>query len=100
MPHATKPVLSRTLFWDVDYTVLDHDKSYRFVIERVLERGTLKEWHEIKTYYGLTKIQEAALEARYLNKKVLHFCSAIFNLPINQFECYKHQQSNPPLWPL
>lgn len=90
--------LSKTLFWDCDFSKIDWDKSYSFVIQRVLERGTLDEWFDIKKHYGMEKIKETVLNARYLNKKVLSFCSTIFDVPKEDFRCYKLQQLNPGHW--
>ncbi len=92
------PNLSATLFWDVDYNQIQWEKNYRFVIERVLERGTLDDWREIKRVYGLDKIREAALQARSLDRTTLSFCSTIFRVPIDQFRCYILQRSNPAPW--
>ena len=86
--------LSRNIFWDVDYDTLDWEKHSRFVICRVLERGEMNDWFEIKKYYGVEKIKEAAVAARSLNPKVLHFCSNYFQVPLNQFRCYH----TPPWW--
>ena len=95
-----KPELNPLLFWDVDFLNLNYEAKARFVIERVLERGSLSDWKEIKRYYGLDKIKGAALEIRYLTKKTLNFCSIYFNIPITEFRCYKLQQFTPPLWQL
>ena len=40
---TAKPNLRQSLSWDVDYTNIQWNKNYRFVIEWVLERGTLEE---------------------------------------------------------
>lgn len=95
-----KPKLSRTIFWDIDFSKIDYDGKYRFVIERVIERGDLNDWKEIKRYYGLGKIKEAVLNARYLTKITMRFCSVYFDVPIEKFRCYKLQQSTDPHWPL
>ncbi len=92
--------LNPLLFWDCDYTKIDFEKNYGFVIERVLERGSFDDWFAIKKYYGMDKIKQAVLNARFLNKKVLAFCSVIFDTPQQEFRCYKLQQLNPGLWPL
>ena len=47
-----RPDISGTLLWEYDLTVFNWDKSYKIVIERVLERGNLPEWKEIVLFYG------------------------------------------------
>ena len=99
MPLTAKPKLTHNLFWDVDHAHLDYDNYYRFVIERVLERGDMCDWREIKRYYGLEKIKEAVLQARWLSNKTWHFCSAIFDIPLEKFRCYTFRQLAPKDYP-
>ncbi len=42
-----KPTLNKALFWDTDYQDIDYEKHARFVIERVVTRGNLKDWKEL-----------------------------------------------------
>jgi len=42
--------------WEYDLETFNYDKSYKIVIERVLERDNLLEWREILNYYGEEKI--------------------------------------------
>lgn len=101
MEHVTgRPNLSRTLFWDVDFDQIDWPNRAQFVIERVLERGWLADWHETKRYYGLEAIRQAALSARFLDMKTWHFCSIIFHEPLSNFRCSKLMPFQRELWPL
>ena len=93
-----KPQLRKQIFWDTDMSQFDYDRQANAIIIRVLERGNMDEWNEIKRYYGHEKIMEAAIKARYLSKKVLSFVSSLYNIPITQFRCYTWKQSNPILW--
>jgi hypothetical protein len=93
-----KPRFRKEIFWDTDISKLDYKKNADAIIIRVLERGNMDEWNEIKRYYGHEKIKEAALNARTLSKKVLSFVSALYDIPITQFRCYIWKQSNPMLW--
>jgi hypothetical protein len=43
--------LSKTLFWDVEMTVVEPEKNARFIIERVLARGSWNDWLLIKAHY-------------------------------------------------
>lgn len=71
------PQLNSKIFWDTNKEELNGTKYANAVIVRVLERGTLSDWNEIKRFYGHKKIKEAAIKARNLSKKTLHFVSAI-----------------------
>ena len=92
------PILNKALFWDTDYSNIDYDKHARFVIERVLTRGNLKDWHEIKRFYGLSKIKNEALNIRYLDKITLNFCHTFFNIKKEKFRCYNIEPSIQKLW--
>lgn len=93
-----KPKFRKQIFWDTDMGQLDYEQHANVIIVRVLERGNMEEWNEIKRYYGHEKIKEAVLKARYLSKKVLAFVSSLYNIPTTQFRCYTWRQSNPILW--
>ena len=90
--------LSSGLFWDIDPSSLDYSVDAGFIITRVLMRGTQDDWNTIKAYYGLDRIKQISLKARYLDKKTLAFCSAIFSVPINKFRCYTFRQLIPEAW--
>lgn len=90
--------LSKTLFWDVDINTIDYERHAPYVIERVLSRGTLEDFNIIKTYYGKPKIKKITKQLRYLDDRVLNFCSIYFNLPISEFRCYGLKQLNQSHW--
>ena len=98
MKQTDKYKLSRTLFWDVDYNTIDMDKNAPFIVERVLNRGTIEDFRAILKYYGKQGLKDIALHIRYLDKKALHFCSAFFNAPIETFRCYTQKQLNQTHW--
>ena len=90
--------LARELFWDVNYDTINWKKNYQWVICRVLERGGMKDWYEIKKHYGIENIIESAKNAKYLSKKTTHFIHNIFNIPLEEFKCYRLMQSHPEQW--
>ncbi len=83
-----KPNLRKELFWDSDQSQLDYQFHADAIIVRVLERGHLQDWNEIKRFYGHERIRVAALTARNLSKKTLHFVASLYELPIEKFRCY------------
>ena len=90
--------LSKEIFWDVDYTKIDYDKSANWVICRVLDRGSLNDWKEMKVHYGIDKILDAAKNVRYLSKKTVYFLSAMYDVPLTQFRCYNLMQFQQEHW--
>jgi hypothetical protein len=89
---------SSYLFWDVDKTQLDIDRSKTYIIDRVLSHGMLSDWYIIKKLYGLETIRDTALKMRHLDKTVLYFCAAYFDEPLSNFRCYNYEQSIPAHW--
>ena len=83
-----RPNLRKQIFWDTDMSQLDYEKQANAIIVRVLERGNMDEWSEIKRYYGHEKIKEAAMKARTLSKKTLHFAASLYQIPLTEFRCY------------
>lgn len=61
--------ISPHLLWEYDLSTFDYDRSKSVVIERVIERGNLKDWQEIKRYYGVTEILKVAKSSKQLSKK-------------------------------
>lgn len=90
--------LRPALFWDTDIRNIDLQKHKASVIERIVSRGRLEEFREMMSFYGREVVRRAVLEARYLDKHTLAFCSTIFDTPITEFRCYKLAQSNPAHW--
>ena len=90
--------LRPSLFWDMDVQTIDLETHKSIVIERILMRGRWEEAREMLAFYGKKVVQQVVLEARYLDKYTLAFCSAIFNIPKTEFRCYKLAQLNPQHW--
>ncbi|MEI6823656.1 MAG: hypothetical protein WCL51_17125 [Bacteroidota bacterium] len=90
--------LNPVLFWDIEFSEIDYEKNARQVIERVLTRGSLNDWFEIKSYYGIERIKTEIIKIRSLDKLTLNFCSKYFNIPLEQFLCYNTPQSYQQLW--
>lgn len=94
MPLELRP----SLFWDVNVEALDLNKHRASVIERITTRGRLDEFRSMVKYYGPETVKNTLLNARYLDKRTLAYCSLIFDVPITEFRCYKLAQLNPEHW--
>ena len=90
--------LSKTLFWDTDIANIDPVKHAPYIVERVLSRGTMDDFKLLKAFYGKTKISHITQKLRYMDDRVLHFCSAYFNIPLTEFRCYIEKQSSQTSW--
>ena len=92
-----KPSFSHSLFWDTDVNIIDWEKNANAVIIRILERGNLDDFRELRRVYTENKIKDAAKSARYLSERTLSFVSFFFETPLNEFQCYKNRQYQIPL---
>jgi hypothetical protein len=90
--------LRPSLFWDTDIQKIDLQKHKVSVIERITLRGHLDEFRAMVQFYGKDTVKESLLNARWLDKKTLAFCSIIFDTPQTEFRCYKLAQLNPEHW--
>jgi hypothetical protein len=93
-----KSRLSQWLFWDVDIGELNPQKHAAQIIEKVITRGDIADWHEIREYYGLNRIAEETKKLRYLDDLTLNFVSRLFQIPKEEFRCYTMKQSHPGPW--
>ena len=90
--------LRQSLFWDVDVNSIDLQKHKASVIERITSRGRFNEFREMLDYYGRDEVKNVLVNTRHLDKVTLAFCSVIFNIPKEEFRCYKLAQLNPEHW--
>ena len=87
--------LPNYLFWDIDLSSIDFTKNARFVIQRVIQRGSINDWITIKEFYGIDLIKREILLIRDLDFKTLNFFSIYFGINKNNFRCFTIQQSIP-----
>lgn len=90
--------LSARLFWDVDMSNADMDKSAPQIVQRVLEYGDMKDWQLILDFYGLDRIVGICKGLRTLDPVCLSFISAISHTRKEDYRCYHTRRSNPTPW--
>jgi hypothetical protein len=90
--------LRPSLFWDTDIQKIDLQKHKASVIERIMVRGQMDEFKAMMQFYGTDTVKKTMLNARWLDKVTLAFCSTIFDTPETAFRCYKLAQLNPEHW--
>lgn len=74
-----KPNIPARMLWDYDYETFNFDKSYKIVIERVMERGGLDEWRTIVNYYTRKQILSAIEWSVQLDERDKRFCRFFLN---------------------
>ena len=73
------PNISDTLLWEYDLKTFHWDKSYKIVIERVLQMGNLKEWVEIVKFYTKEQILETIKWSAQLREREKEFSRFFLN---------------------
>ena len=89
-----KPIFNKRIFWDVDFENLDYDKKYKFIIERVFERGDVPDIRNCRRYYGDEKITAVILDTKFLPEHRMGLASCIIDRDIKELRCYKLRQLN------
>ena len=74
-----RPDISDTLLWEYDIATFHWDRSYKIVIERVLEMGNLHEWREIFKFYGKEKILQTIDWSAQLDERGKTFSKFFLN---------------------
>ncbi len=69
----TKPDIRPGLLWEYNLETFHWDRSYKIVIERVVQRGWIDEWKEIFEFYGPDKILEAVEWSKQLDNRDKNF---------------------------
>ena len=90
--------LTRSLFWDTNVALWDWERNAPFIVERVLQRGTVEDFKTIVAHYGRERLREIIKQLRYLDNKALHFSAVYFHIPLNEMRCYNIRQSTPIHW--
>ena len=68
-PHIINPALLQ----EYDLTTFNYQKSYKIVIERVLQRGNLNEWREMVSLYSKEQILEVIDWSAQLDERDKNF---------------------------
>ncbi len=66
----TKPhIINSALLWEYDLDTFNYEKSYKIVIERVLQLGNLDEWRNMVNFYTKEQILETIEWSAQLDKR-------------------------------
>lgn len=91
--------LSPGLFWDVDPATIDPKKHRKYIVQRVLERGSLSDWWGLRDFYTVDRVVEIAQQLRSLDPLAMAFIACIGKLKKEDFRCHIWRQLNPTLSP-
>ena len=66
-------IINPALLWEYDLTTFNYEKSYKIVIERILQMGNLQEWRNMVRYYTKDQILETIEWSKQLEKRDKEF---------------------------
>lgn len=81
------------IFWDIDLEKLDWEKHKLLIVERVIERGSLKAFQLTEQHYGKQAMGEIVKSIAFLNPRDMAFVSVYFAIPLTDLKCYTKKQS-------
>ena len=84
--------LSQRLFWDVDPETIDDHAHCLYVIQRVLERGSLEDIMATVSHYSMSVMIAEAQQIRSLDPVTLSFAACLGNVKEETFRCYSSMQ--------
>lgn len=94
-----RPDLPKVLFWEFDYGKMDWKRSYRTIMERVLDKGSLKDWEEMIRFYGRENVVNALInDITYLSDMTMNAVCEYFQLSKEKLKCYTKKQLNQGHW--
>ena len=86
------------LFWDADPADLDFSKHRKYVVQRVLERGTLDDMRHMFSMYGFDNVVATSKTLRSLDPVSFSFIVNLSGQPREAFRCYTLKQSSQAPW--
>lgn len=90
--------ISPSLLWEYDLSHFDWWKSRKIVVQRVIERGWLKDFYAaFNLYGGISGFREIIKEVPSLSSRDMNFVCVIFNLKKEELRCYTRKLSREQL---
>ena len=81
--------ISPSLLWEYDLSCFDWWKSRKIVVQRVIERGWLKDFYAaFKFNWRIEGFSEIIKEVPSLSPRDMNFVCVVFNLKKEELKCY------------
>lgn len=93
-----KSKISQSLFWDVDFKQIDFINQKKYIIPRVMDRGTKKDVRLIWDFYGEKTIRETLINARFLEEKTICFFANFFSIHPSDFRSFQIKKTISQNW--
>ncbi len=90
--------LSGHLFWDTPVENVDVERHRRWLVNRVLEKGTWQDWNRLLQLYGKEGVRDAVKSMRSLEKKAFRFACAVLDIEPSDCRCFTNTRSRAGHW--
>jgi len=91
--YASRVSISPSLLWEYDLSNFDWWKSRKIVVQRIIERGWLKDFYAaFNLYGGIEGFREIIKEIPSLSERDMNFVCKAFNLKKEELKCYTRKQ--------
>lgn len=91
--HKGRYTISPTLLWEYDLTHFDWQRSRKIVVQRVIERGWLRDYFAaFDLYGGIEGFREIIKEVPTLSAQDMNFVCTAFSLKKEELRCYSRRQ--------
>ena len=78
-PSKSKPDINPALLWEYDLNTFNWRNSHKIVIERIIQRGNLKEWQEMVSFYSRDEIMTTIEWSAELEERDKEFSRLFIN---------------------
>lgn len=90
------PAFLKKYFWDVDFDLLDLEKSKTFILKRVLDRADSKALDWLRQNYTKREIKDLLLNTRDISRKTANFWADYLKIDHKKVPCLQKPYSRIP----
>jgi len=94
LPFRIRPAI----FWDVDVNTLDDVVHKQYIVQQVLQLGTIEEFISVEKHYGSDTIIQLVKRIGYLDPKTKAFVISYYKINPEEMLCCTRNQSHPTHW--
>jgi len=88
------PQYMKYLFWDTDFSKLDNEKYWFYIIERAFQLGRPEQIRWIELTYNEEQIKEVVKKSKILDRKTVNFWCLIYSIKREETVCFTKQYPN------
>ncbi|MBS1558416.1 MAG: hypothetical protein JST69_06775 [Bacteroidetes bacterium] len=87
------------LFWEYDPDQFDFTEQAALVVERVMERGSCKDFYAMFNLYGTEKVLALTKDIPSMSQREMEFIKNVFGIPYEELAAYRKLMAAPGQFP-